>query len=94
MPLKKVLQCSSTSFLIMKTQFQAFGGEGLVEFQLDESTANIRYGSDDSSKTYTYNVPNMDETLSEFNRVSDEGGSIGNFVAQCRKNQSLVEVAS
>lgn len=78
----------------MKTQFQAFGGEGLVEFQLDESTASIRYGSDDGSKTYTYNVPNMGETLSEFNRVSTEGGSIGNFVAQCRKNQSLVEIAS
>lgn len=81
-------------FLIMKTQFTAFGGEGLVQFQPEESTASIRYGSDDGSKTYTYSVPNMEETLSEFNRVDTEGGSIGNFVAQCRQNQSLVEIAS
>jgi hypothetical protein len=26
--------------------------------------------------------------------VEDEGGSIGNFVSQCRKNQSLVEITA
>ena len=78
----------------MKTEFIAFGGQGFVKFDEENSNANIRYSSDDGSKTYTYNVPNMKKTLSEFNQVHTEDGSIGNFVAQCRQNKTLVEIAS
>jgi hypothetical protein len=42
-------------FLIMKTQFTAFEGNGLVSFEMDQSTASIRYTGE--GKTYTYNVP-------------------------------------
>jgi len=76
----------------MKTQFTAFEGNGLVSFEMDQSTASIRYTGE--GKTYTYNVPNVEATVSDFNRVEGEGGSIGNLVSQCRKNQSLVEVTA
>ena len=76
----------------MKTQFTAFEGKGLVSFDTTQSTASIRYTSE--GKTYTYNVPNVEATVSDFNQVEDEGGSIGNFVSQCRKNQSLVEITA
>ena len=79
-------------FLIMKTQFTAFEGNGLVSFEMDQSTASIRYTGE--GKTYTYNVPNVEATVSDFNRVEGEGGSIGNLVSPCRKNQSLVEVTA
>ena len=81
-----------SQFLIMKTQFTAFEGNGLVSFEMDQSTASIRYTGE--GKTYTYNVPNVEATVSDFNRVEGEGGSIGNFVSQCRKNQSLVEITA
>ena len=83
---------STYFFLIMKTQFTAFEGNGSVSFEMDQSTASIRYTSE--GKTYTYNVPNVEATVSDFNQVEGEGGSIGNFVSQCRKNQSLVEITA
>ena len=72
----------------MKTQFTAFEGNGLVSFEMDQSTASIRYTGE--GKTYTYNVPNVEATVSDFNRVEGEVAALVTlFLSVARTNLLL-----